>query len=98
MNTTSFPFYASATMWGTSECSGDWSIWGALTANDKLRYRYVASNYKLLQNEVAEGQGKHLEGLATLMGCSSEPFNQMVKNNFSDLFSNSKPNIQKIVR
>ena len=33
-----------------------------------------------------------------LMGCSSGPFNQMVKNNFSYLFSNSKPNTPKIVR
>ena len=60
--------YSSATTSGTSDCSG-------LASNDELRYRYVASSYKLLQYEAAEGKGDHLDGLAVLMGCSAEPFN-----------------------
>ena len=71
--------YSSATTSGTSDCSG-------LASNDELRYRYVASSYKLLQYEAAEGKGDHLDGLAVLMGCSAEPFNQMVQANYGDLF------------
>ena len=71
--------YSSATTSGTFDCSG-------LASNDELRYRYVASSYKLLQYEAAEGKGDHLDGLAVLMGCSAEPFNQMVQANYGDLF------------
>ena len=49
--------YSSATTSGASDCSG-------LLSNDELRYRYVASSYKLLQYEAAEGKGDHLDGLA----------------------------------
>ena len=82
--------YSSATTSGTSDCSG-------LASNDELRYRYVASSYKLLQYEAAEGKGDHLDGLAVLMGCSAEPFNQMVQANYGELFVDYEPKPESFV-
>ncbi len=67
---------------GTSNCTEN-----GLVKLDKETEAYVEVNYDVLQNDIAQGQGETLAGLATLMGCQAQPFGQAMQANYASLAS-----------
>ncbi|MBF0351212.1 MAG: DUF3015 family protein [SAR324 cluster bacterium] len=79
--TTSFPLYASSTLFGTSNCQG-------LAIND-YREDYVRQNYVVLMEEASQGSGYHWEALSQLAGCQKgavQPLLIQAHESFEQLF------------
>ncbi len=68
--------------------SGECKAFGMAEAE---RHQYIAETMTELKAEAAEGQGEHVESLATLYGCSATvrpQFYEMMKSNHAKIFSN----------
>ena len=69
---------------GTLGCSDD-----AVVKKDKEQEVFVASNLDSLSIDMAQGNGAHLDSLASLMGCTGEvsaDFARMTQEKFNTLF------------
>ena len=72
MNYTSGITFYSATISGTSGCSG-------LTYMEREQEQFIALNHQILKENMATGQGVHLETFSQLMGCSLENQNEFTR-------------------
>lgn len=70
-----FTSYTSATTSGTSGCKG---FFGTFLLRLE-RQKFLANAHEKLLEESVRGQGPHLSGLATLMGCPQSHFPQFKK-------------------
>ena len=71
---------------GTSGCSAD-----GVVLNEKEQELFVATNLERLSQEMARGNGNHLQSLAGLMGCQSTVYAEfagMTQEKFQVLFEN----------
>jgi hypothetical protein len=88
---------ASTTSYASS--TGPCKAFGSL---ETQRAIYIADSMTDLQQQAAQGQGEHLDTLASLYGCTPSPFNRVVKNNYTSVFAHGDPifidqNIQGLV-
>ena len=66
---------------GTSNCSGA----GGVATTDAQEHMYVETNRSVINQEMAQGSGEHLNALATMLGCqkgSSTTFAAVMKKNY----------------
>ncbi|MCZ6646015.1 MAG: DUF3015 family protein [SAR324 cluster bacterium] len=84
-NATFLPTQTFAITSGTSGCSNS----GILRREVEQRF-FVALHMDNIAQELAQGQGRYVDGLASLLGCGSEvygEFGRMAQANYTSLFS-----------
>lgn len=84
---------------GTSHCTAS-----GIALKEKEQIFYVELNYESLREELARGQGDHLEAFAGLLGCATSEMAEVSRRNFSEIApQGAKPiefleNTKKILR
>lgn len=74
---------------GTSNCNAR----GFFGMRQKQK-DFIVANFSTLERESAQGTGKSLEGLASLMGCQAQnysEFGSVVQSNYQNIFANKDP-------
>lgn len=72
---------------GTLNCTTDGVI-----KQSKAQQAFAEANFEDLSQEMAQGQGEHLQAFAHLLGCSAESvdtFGRVVQQHYSDIFSSA---------
>ena len=69
---------------------------------ESQRAIYIADSMTDLQQQAAQGQGEHLDTLASLYGCTPSRFHNLLTPNYTSIFSQGDPifidqNIQGVV-
>lgn len=88
---TSLPTYAFGTTSGTLNCKG-WAM------SNEVKEIYVQNSYEQLSEEIAQGEGTHLQVLALMMGCpekAHQPFFKMVHDSYPEFFPKSSHDTEK---
>ena len=83
---TSASTFVSASTSGTSGCEN----WDFVQSN---RAQYLELSWKTISEDVAKGQGEHLEALSKMYGCQGEyeqTFQSMLYGNYPHLFEDMK--------
>lgn len=73
---------------GTSGCAKH-----SIVKNEKKAVYYAEANYGHLMVEMAEGNGEHLSGLASVLGCQTtgiSSFNKLTQDNYIRVFSSTE--------
>jgi hypothetical protein len=75
-------------------------------ANDKETMDYVATNYEVLKNELAQGDGEYVRGVSKSFGCQNNSFSSSVQSKYDtvvaptqnavELFKNLKSEAQAV--
>lgn len=81
---------------GTSGCAKH-----SIVQNEKKAIHYTESNLGQLMIEVANGDGEHLRGLASVMGCSEESFadfSKATQGHYADIFPDSNVSAKDVLR
>lgn len=71
---------------GTSGCDGNDTVYN----NQKYQEEFVATNYEVLSEEMAQGHGQYVSALAELMGCDAAAqadFARMTQAQYESLFT-----------
>ena len=61
-----------------------------IAAKDMEKAQYAVTNFETLKLEMAAGQGETLDAFAQVMGCESQNFSKMTKDNFNQIYSSSE--------
>ncbi len=54
-------------------------------SNDKETLDYVATNYEVLKNELAQGDGEYVRGVSKSLGCEGSSFSTQVQSNYDNV-------------
>lgn len=81
---------------GTMNCTDD-----GVALEDKESEQFVESNYELLKQDVAQGEGENLNAFTYMMGCNAEGagvLSNRMQQNYTDLFSSEKANAGQVIQ
>jgi hypothetical protein len=78
---------------GTLGCTS-----GGVLKSSKEREVFTATNFRVLEQELAAGSGQYEASLAALSGCKAEPFSAFAKERYEKLLPSEKTTSRELLR
>lgn len=63
-------------------------------ANDKESFDFVATNYEILKNELAQGNGEYVRGLSQSLGCQGSAFSSHVQSHYDSVVAPAQNSVE----